>query len=421
MTDTNLLISDCNDVTASRFLAQSDAVVKTVIEVTPTPGVEVYSHSASISAKSSDSKNPSARIPVTDVSTAGPEPDVNKNNNVEEDEPNIIELKLKAEVDVELKASVPTPNGDGRYTTELVLVVTNTGNLSLSNVDLLADLAKMFPDGFEISGEITGDNPSVVLNAGYNGNSDTSLFDADETDGITSNLGVGDVVVVRVPVTFSPGEKTSFDLDAQVIADSVAGSVSDDSADDVVSGEDKATEISIEPIGVLGIAQSASPPREITPAANPADRCEATACVTTLTINVENAGNTVLENVTVQQLFGGVNGLPEGTEIVISSVSAAGDISDLRSDLLSKTFIVGTDDPIALLNGTDALPIGGKGSIKLVIEFKLPAGTIDESFELAAVGEAIDETGASVGDVSDNGLQLTRTVMAPLMIVIQHP
>ena len=102
------------------------------------------------------------------------------------------------------------------------------------------------------------------------------------------------MVVVRVPVTFSPGEN-ELDLDARVTADSVAGSVSDDSADDVARGEDKATEISIEPIGVLGIAQSASPPREITPAANPADRCETSACVTTLTINVENAGNTVLE------------------------------------------------------------------------------------------------------------------------------
>ena len=148
VTETNLLMSDCGDSTASRLLAQSDAVVKTVIEVTPTPGVEIYRHSASIAALSSDPSNPTARIPIADVSTAGPEPDVNKNNNVEEDEPNIIELKLEADVDVNLNASAPVPNGDGTYTTELVLVVTNTGNLALSNVDLLADLADMFPDGF---------------------------------------------------------------------------------------------------------------------------------------------------------------------------------------------------------------------------------------------------------------------------------
>ena len=146
VTDTNLLISDCNDATAAACL-RNLMRCKTVIEVRPTPGVEVYSHSASISAKSSDLENPSARIPVTDVSTAGPEPDVNKNNNVEEGEPNIIELKLEAEVDVDLRASIPTPKGDG---SETEILGSNTGNLSLSNVDPVADLAKMFPDGFEI-------------------------------------------------------------------------------------------------------------------------------------------------------------------------------------------------------------------------------------------------------------------------------
>ncbi|MGB1343287.1 MAG: DUF7507 domain-containing protein [Pseudomonadales bacterium] len=403
VTNTNLLISDCDDATASRLFSQSDAVVKIVVEVTPTPGVERYTHSAFIAAKSADPDNPSARIPITDVSTAGPEPDVNKNNNIEEDEPNVIEMKLRAEVDVDLKASVPVPNGDGTYATELVLLVTNTGNLSLSNIDLSADLAEMFPDGYEISGDITSDNPSVVLNDGFDGEGDTSLLDADEGDGITSNLSVGDAVLIRVPVTFTPGNDTNFNLDAQVTADSPAGSVSDDSADDVANGQDRATEISIEPVGVLGIAQSASPPRETAPAANPADRCEASPCVTTLTIKVENAGNTALEKVAVQQLLGGVEGLPDGTEVVIRSLSASGDLSGVNNDLVERVLIVGIDDPIDLLNATDVLAIGDSGTIQLVVAFKLPAGTIDESFALSAVGEATDETGAQVSDVSDNG------------------
>ena len=82
-----------------------------------------------------------------------------------------------------------------------------------------------------------------MLNDGFDGDGDTSLFDADEGDGITSNLSVGDAVVIRIPVTFTPGDNTNFDLDAEVTADSTAGSVSDDSADDVENGEDKPTQI----------------------------------------------------------------------------------------------------------------------------------------------------------------------------------
>ena len=242
-----------------------------------------------------------------------------------------------------------------------------------------------------------------MLNGEYDGAGNTSLFDADDVDGVTSDLGVGDVVVIRIPVTFTPGDDTSFDLDAEVMADSSAGEVGDVAADDVASGEDEPAEISIEPIGILGIAQSASPPVELTPSADPADRCEASACETTLTINLENSGNTELNEVLVDQLLGGPNGFPEGTQIVIRAISTSGDISGENVALVDQVFTVGVDDPISLLDGTGSLPVGGSGEIELVVEFTLPQGTVLESFDLSAVGEATDENGASVSDASDNG------------------
>ncbi|MDA0958229.1 MAG: OmpA family protein [Proteobacteria bacterium] len=403
ITDTNLLVSDCSDPTASRMLAQSDAVVKTVVEVTPTPDVELYIHSARISAKSSDASNPTAQLPIVDISTAGPEPDTNKNNNVEEDEPNRIELKLQAEVDVDLSASVAIANADGSYSTDLTLVVTNSGNLALSNVDLLVDLAQMFPGGAAVSGSITSDNQSTVLSSSYSGDSDTSVFDANEDDGITSNLSVGDSVLVRMPINFLPGEETRFRLDAKVIADSSAGPVDDTTADDVERGEDALTELSIEPVGMIGIAESASPPRQTAGAVNPAERCQASPCATTFSIIVKNVGSTNLDNLMVDQLLGGPDGLPEGTEVVIRAISTSGKVSGAKQTLVDQTLILGVDDPIALLDGTGMLPVGTDGGIELDVEFTLPAGTLIESFEVAAVASALDEAGVAVSDISDNG------------------
>ena len=396
VSDINLLISDCNDPTASRLFAKSDAVVKTVIEVTPTPDVEQYTHAALIFGKSADAKNPTAQIPISDASTAGPEPDTNKNNNVEENEPNIIELKLEAGVEVDLGASVPTPAGDGFYRSELSMAVTNTGNLALSNVDLVADLGEMFPFGFEIDGVITTDNQSIVLNDAFDGNGDTRIFDADEGDGITSNLSVGDIVEVILPVTFSPGDEAKLDLTAQVFADSSAEQVSAESA----------SEISIEPVGVIGVAESASPARETSSGPKPDDRCENAPCETTLIVSLQNAGNTRLDSVSVDQLLGVANGLPEGTQIVIRAMTTSGDLSGADLTLVDRSFTVGTDDAISLLDGTDSMAAGASGQIQIQLEFTLPTGTLLEIFELSAEARAFDETGNEVSDISDNGVDV---------------
>ena len=370
---------------------------------TPIPGVEIYTHSATVAAKSSDPDNPDVQIPIADVSTAGPEPDPNRNNNAEEDEPNIIELKLQADVDIGIRASTPIPQDGESYFTELTLTVTNEGNLGLSNVDLQLNLDSVFPDGFVISDAITNSNGSIVLNSGFDGVVDLALFDADDADQVTSTLTVGDSTVVTVPVIFNPGAATSFIFDAAVIADSTSGSVSDVASTDVANGEDAPASISIESTGVLGVALSASPARELAPAINPAERCEQSACVTTVTINVENLGNTDIEDVQIEQIFGGLTGLPEGTEIVIRLISTSGDVQGENLELVDQVFIVGVDDPILLLDGTGSIPVGGQGEIELVVEFTLPEGTLSESFELSSLAAGVDENGVAVSDESDNG------------------
>ena len=143
----------------------------------------------------------------------------------------------------------------------------------------------MFPAGYEISGEITSDNRSVVLNGGDGrGTHPCSMLMMWMVLRATWEWRCGrhSYSVVHV------GDETTFDLDAEVMADSSAGEVSDVAADDVASGEDEPADFG-RARWVLGIAQSASV--ELMPSADPVDRCEASACETTLTINLENSGN----------------------------------------------------------------------------------------------------------------------------------
>ncbi|MBT6243925.1 MAG: DUF11 domain-containing protein, partial [Gammaproteobacteria bacterium] len=399
----NLLISDCEDSTASTLPALSDAVVMIVVEVKPTAGVSIYQHSAQVEGKSSDLGNPMVQIPIVDISTAGPEPDPNKNNNAEENEPNIIELALLPGVDVSISASVPILIEEGGYSVDLLLTVFNEGNLGLTNIDLELPLAEFFPDGVTVAEEVTSDRGSIVLNTGYDGSDDARLFDFDDADGISSHLAVGEVVRVEVPVRFDPANETVFELFARVSANSSGGVVSDFSLDDVAAGIDGAAIISIEPIGVLGIAESASPAVETVAASNSANRCELDPCATSLTIRAANVGNTSLRQVQIEQLLSGPDGLPEDTIVTITAISVNGGLAGANLALIGSPLTVGFDDPILLLDATDTLAVGASATIDVDLEFLLPKGTLIERFELAALGRSIDSNDVTITDLSNNG------------------
>ena len=403
VTDLNLLVSDCDNQNASRLPADSDAVVKIVIEVTPTPGVTIYEHNAQVQAKSSDIGNPSVQIPIVDLSTAGPEPDPNKNNNAEEAEPNRIELVLLPGIDVDLGASVPVPQESGRYLTVLNLTVVNEGNLSLTDIDLSLPLAEVFLSGYQLAGPIETDRGSIVVNNQFDGVNDIGLFDADPADGISSHLAVGELVNVAVPVIFESDSDSAFELFAAVTAQASVGPVTDRTLDDVAAGSDNATVISTTPIGILGVALSAGPAAETIVAKNPSQRCEAAPCRASLTLQVANVGNLALSEIQIEPLLSGPDGLPEGTIVEVTDLTGSIDLSQVNTSLIGKQFVIGSDDRIQLLAGTETLAIGGAGTIRLVLTFTLPAGTLFERFEIAALASGSDTAGIGVSDLSNNG------------------
>ena len=403
VTDLNLLISDCDNADASRLPADSDAVVKIIVEVTPTPDVTRYEHNARVEAKSSDIGSPSVQIPIFDISTDGPEPDPNKNNNAEEDAPNIIELQLLPEIDVDIRASVPVLQPTGEYLTVLGLTVLNQGNLSLTDIDLSLPLSEVFLNGYRLAGPVTVDRGSIVVNNQFDGGDRVGLFDADASDGISSHLAVGELVNAEVPVIFESNSQASFELSAMVSAQASVGAVSDRSLDDVAAGLDKPAVISTTPIGTVGVALSASPAAETIVAKDPSERCEVNPCQASLTLKVENVGNLALSGIQVEPLLSGPDGLPEGTVVSITDLSAEAGLSLVNQGVVGQSFVIGGEDVIQLLAGTETLAIGGRASIRLALRFTLPAGTLFERFDIAALASGLDTEGVRVSDLSNNG------------------
>ena len=403
VTDLNLLISDCDNADASRLPADSDAVVKIIVEVTPTPDVTRYEHNARVEAKSSDIGSPSVQIPIFDLSTDGPEPDPNKNNNAEEDAPNIIELQLLPEIDVDIRASVPVLQPTGEYLTVLGLTVLNQGNLSLTDIDLSLPLSEVFLNGYRLAGPVTVDRGSIVVNNQFDGGDRVGLFDADASDGISSHLAVGELVNAEVPVIFESNSQASFELSAMVSAQASVGAVSDRSLDDVAAGLDKPAVISTTPIGTVGVALSASPAAETIVAKDPSERCEVNPCQASLTLKVENVGNLALSGIQVEPLLSGPDGLPEGTVVSITDLSAEAGLSLVNQGVVGQSFVIGGEDVIQLLAGTETLAIGGRASIRLALRFTLPAGTLFERFDIAALASGLDTEGVRVSDLSNNG------------------
>ena len=406
VSDTNLLTSGCSGANGSfsRISQLSDAFVTFNVVINPVfDGVIEYENNAYLTATSYDLVNPTVRVPVTDISTEGPSPDPNGDGAPDEQAPNIIRLVDEAKIDISIRAGIPEPGSDGfDYSVDLNLVVENTGNVTLTNIDVGLDLETVFVDGYMVNtSDISISTSSLLISSGFNGGDQPSLIASSAESGVESVMSVGTKFNVTVPVKFNAESDSIFYVDTQAEADSAVGPTSDEADDEA--------EIELGSNPVLGVSLQASPPQETTPSADPSGRCENDACVTELTIRVDNLGNTELEDLTLVPELGGLEGLPEGTVIVIKAIASSDGLGTPNESLIEQTFVIGQDDIPSLLLGDGELPLGGSGSVTVTIEFLLPPGTESESFDISADGAAVDpESGTVVTDSSDNGSDTDR-------------
>ena len=157
----------------------------------------------------------------------------------------------------------------------------------------------------------------------------------------SSHLAVGEAVKIELPVLFAADSQSDFELSAVVTALSSVGLVTDRTLDDVDAGVDNPTVISTTPIGVLGAALSASPANEMVVSADPSERCEVSACQTSLSFRTENVGNMSLSEIQIEALLGGPDGLPDGTLVTITRLLAGDGLSGGSATVIGREFVGG--------------------------------------------------------------------------------
>ncbi len=119
----------------------------------------------------------------------------------------------------------PVDNGDGSFTLDFAVAVTNVGTVALSNVSLTDDLDATFGAGSTIViDSITATAPGVP-NTGFDGVIDTEMLSA-------TNLDPGETTTVTFTVTVTPTGGPDFENTATAEGTSPAGTVVRDDSQD---------------------------------------------------------------------------------------------------------------------------------------------------------------------------------------------
>ena len=344
---------------------------------------------------------------TTDLSDNGLDPDPNGNNNPNEpgeNDPTPVTVGENPVIGVAKRVNGPIgDNGDGTFTVNFVLVVENLGNVDLTSVTVVDDLAVTFPAPVTISSvsavtaSITSGTGAMNANAGYNGVGDTQLLLS------TSSLTVGAVGQISFSVTFDPnGQAGPFNNQAlasgQSPGDVTVTDLSDDgtnpdpngNGDPDEPGENDPTPVTVPTTSVsaIGIAKQA---------VNLIDNGNGTYTVT-IVLTVENLGNLTFTTVQVTDDLAATFPAPAS---VVSVTAPSTSILSGVGTLLPNPAFDGTGDLNLLVSGLSTLNAGAVGQIVFDVTFD-PADLTDFLNSALASG---GNTSGTVTDTSDNGAE----------------
>ena len=277
-------------------------------------------------------------------------------------------------------------HGNGTHTVDYTLTVENLGDVALTNVQVVDDLAATFAGAtsFTVDGTSSAD---FTVNAGYDGDTDTDLLDGTDT------LAVGATGTIQVIVTVTPGANLGPYLNSAVGSGQSTGNPTvtdpsdngteadpdgDGNADE--PGENDPTPVQFVEVPSIGVA------KRVTSLVN---NMNGTSTVT-YDLVVENLGDVVLTGLQVMDdlaaTFGGV------TSFTVDSVTSAA---------FTENPLYDGDVDTLLLSGTDTLPLLGTGTITLVVT--VTPGTALGPHLNSAVASATSPAGTIASDASDDG------------------
>ena len=349
-----------------------------------TPGLEAgpFQNIASGSAEDGDGN------PVADTSTDGDDPDPNDDGNPDEATPTLISYLPQPQIGLAKAAGAATETATGVFELPLTFTVENLGNVELTNVTLVDDLAAIFGDAADFTVVDAPRAPApLVANPAFNGASDTALLAPG------SRLGVGERAEVTVRIEVIPVDTGATFLNtAFTRAEGPGDTPTEDSSTDGTDPdpddngnpeEDTPTPLVPEPRTVIGSAKRAGTVEVLG-----LGRYQVP-----FTITLENLGNTPVNGVQVSEPLAAAFPDPAGFEITSPPVLSGGLAT-------GNAGFDGVDD-VNLLSGTETLAVGATATIEFTVSFQLNGA--EGPFANQVIVTGTDPDGTPSSDPSDNG------------------
>ncbi|MEM7432618.1 MAG: OmpA family protein [Pseudomonadota bacterium] len=362
--------------------AGDSGTVQLTVTVTPGANLGPYDNTATASGTA-----PSGAMP-SDDSTDGATPDANGDGDPGNDSiPTPTTFSEDAEIGI-AKAVVagPTNNGDGSYTLTYRIVVENSGDVDLIDVQIDEPLATTFAGATFIVDALTSTDLSVASGV-FDGIANTSLLTAG------NNLAVGTSATLDLTVTVTPGANLGpYDNTATAIGTSPSGAMPSDTSTDGVQpdadndgdpGNDNIpTSTSFNEVAAIGVAKAVT--------AGPTNNADGSYTLT-YGIIVENFGDVQLNNVQIDE------------PLVVTFAGASFTVDALTSPTL--TVAAGVFDGDAnrgLLAAGNTLSVGETASIDVTVTV-IPGADLGP-YENTVIATGTSPSGAMPSDTSVDGI-----------------
>ncbi len=384
-TDTNLL---SGDETLAPATTASVAVVVRVAGVTG-----AFTNQAELTTANSLGGDPVAR----DLSDDGTTPDSNGNGRADdagEDDPTPIMLNLaptEATLGLAKAVGEVVNNGDGTFSLPFILRVENLGAQTLTDLQIVDDLAVSFPAPSEFTLAGVPESDTLATNSSFDGVADTALLAGSDSLAPFSTASVSFTVVL------TPNGQTQFENVALASAtdpegepvedDSTEGSEVDPDNDGDPTNNSDPTPVEVPTemgAGVIGIAKT-------TLASNVTGEGTVAA---TFRLLVENLGDETLTEVQITEDLAAAFPVP-AVVVLTEGPSITGALSELNTNF------DGVGDT-SLLSGTESLAPGEIATVDLSISITLNGASGPFSNQVVAVGT--NPGGDPSEDRSDDGV-----------------
>ncbi|MEY3052907.1 MAG: protein alpha-antigen precursor, partial [Bacteroidota bacterium] len=297
-----------------------------------------------------------------------------------------------------------TNNNDGTYTVVYRLILSNTGDVPLSSVQVTDNLATIFSAAADFSVTGLASTGTLVVNGAFSGTGDINLLDA-----ASSTLAYGTTDTITLTVVVAPDDNLGpYENLAVASGTSPAGStVTDNSTNGVNPDPDRdgnpgnnsvPTPVSFTQAPRIGVA------KDIT--SGPTDQGGGVYEIT-YRIRLENAGDVPLSDVQVMEDLDAT--FPAPTTYTVSSVAIS--TQPASNNLTLEPTYDGSSSKAALLDGDSPLLFGEFALIDLVVQ--VTANGFGGPYLNTTLGFGTSPSGSIVLDLSQDGTSVDPDLNGP--------